>query len=282
MYPTKIFENWDIILSYKESLKTLISDFGEDKVNSLTKYPSIATYHKLQPDGYTLFNEINVHFGSMGAYASEKLNGTNTRLIFYKDSYVIGSREQLLYINSDLFYRNDETIVENVKSIADKILVQRIDNGLNHKDNIVIVYGELFGGKIGNYAKNYGKSVEFRVFDVVEIDNVKKKLKQPIENISHKREHEKDGQIIYGHDFLNMKKLQDFCNYFDLHSVPTISFYRPDDIAKCLESMKKVLPKTNCALDATAQLKPEGIVVRNFEGDIRAKLRFENYYKTLR
>ena len=51
------------------------------KLDSLTKYPSIPTFHALL-DGKTLKEEIQVDFSGCGTiYATEKVDGTNMRIV---------------------------------------------------------------------------------------------------------------------------------------------------------------------------------------------------------
>ena len=66
------------------------------KINSLTKYPSIPTYHKLDPKNGSLLEEALNFQGTL--IATEKVDGTNARIICLPDgNYLLGSREELLY-----------------------------------------------------------------------------------------------------------------------------------------------------------------------------------------
>jgi hypothetical protein len=72
-----------------------------DKLNSLTKYPSILTYHTLGDKG-ALQDAVQVPFAG-GVLGAEKVDGTNARLIFGPDgSAIVGSREDLLWERRDL------------------------------------------------------------------------------------------------------------------------------------------------------------------------------------
>ena len=69
------------------------TDLG--KLNSLTKYPSILTYHALGDKG-ALRDAVQVPFAGR-VLGDEKVDGTNTRLVFCPDGgVVVGSREDLL------------------------------------------------------------------------------------------------------------------------------------------------------------------------------------------
>ncbi len=64
-------------------------------LNSATKYPSIPTYHALDPKNGNLLEEP-VSFGHEQVLLTEKVDGTNVRLIFIHGHWFVGSREELL------------------------------------------------------------------------------------------------------------------------------------------------------------------------------------------
>lgn len=74
-----------------------------DVVNTATKYPSIPTYHQLDPRNGRL-NEHPLVFAPGGAVqVTEKVDGTNGRIVVFPcGGYVIGSREELLWARGDL------------------------------------------------------------------------------------------------------------------------------------------------------------------------------------
>ena len=102
------------------------------KLNSATKYPPIPTYHKLGDKGK--LQEDSIDFASpkenvvdvfhpQRVIATEKIDGTNGRIVFSKEQgYFIGSREELLYAKGDLIVNPTLNIVETLKPIADRIL----------------------------------------------------------------------------------------------------------------------------------------------------------------
>lgn len=57
------------------------------KLNSMTKYPSILTYHALGDKG-VLQDAVQIPFSGR-IVGTEKVDGTNTRLIFCPDGAVI-------------------------------------------------------------------------------------------------------------------------------------------------------------------------------------------------
>jgi len=89
-------------------------------LNSATKYPSILTYHKLGERG-RLTDVLNIDpQGSL--VVTEKVDGTNTRVIFMPDGYfLIGSREHLLYAKGDLIGNPALGIVESIKDLAEQM-----------------------------------------------------------------------------------------------------------------------------------------------------------------
>lgn len=72
------------------------------KLNSMTKYPSILTYHALGDKG-VLQDAVQIPF-ERRIIGTEKVDGTNTRLVFCPDqSVIVGSREDLLWERRDLW-----------------------------------------------------------------------------------------------------------------------------------------------------------------------------------
>ncbi len=57
-------------------LKGLVEKYGKEKVNILTKYPSILTLHKFGDRG-RFTDEITTNVDGETLYASEKIDGTN-------------------------------------------------------------------------------------------------------------------------------------------------------------------------------------------------------------
>ena len=74
-----------------------------DKLNSLTKYPSILTYHELGTKGGLKEGLVEgKSFAGQEVYITEKVDGTNGRVVFATNDkgevvdYLLGSRENLL------------------------------------------------------------------------------------------------------------------------------------------------------------------------------------------
>lgn len=136
------------------------------RLNSLTKYPSILTYHSIGERG-KLDKNIQVPFeDDDDVIVTEKIDGTNARIIrLLYDDFVIGSREELLHAKGDRIWIPTGGIVDATKWIA--------ENAHSNLDRLCVVFGEVFGGKASAGSKNYtgNKSVGFRVFDVMVMDS---------------------------------------------------------------------------------------------------------------
>lgn len=263
-------------------LKGLIQAYGKDKLNTLTKYPSIQTLHKLGDKGI-LTDELNIQvLPGEPMTATEKIDGTNVRIIFGPGEFILGSREFLLYHSNDLFYDPSQGIVDGIrKLIPDLLSISTRFHSLR------VVYGEFYGGKTSSHSKNYGTDqIGFRIFDSAvfgDMDNLPKILNQPLEKISRWREHETDHGIQYGQNFMYRDEMEDFFRPYNFKYVPEVEFGVGDcQHQTILDNLKKFIPTTNVALSPTALKKPEGIVLRNHDRSKIIKVRYEDYERTLK
>lgn len=256
-------------------LKELVKKYGKEKINTLTKYPSILTLHKMGEKGM-LLNELTTPITSDDEmFSTEKIDGTNTRIIVYKDEFLIGSREFILHHCDDLYFDPSQGIVEGIR-----------DLGISHKipmsETFMVIYGEFFGGKVSSNSKWYGQDkIGYRVFDVAFYKDLSV-LEGSLPEISHWREHETENGIVYG---------QDFVSNFDLPQVLFPSFERVPEVPfelgdmsheTVLNNLRKFIPSTNVALSDNALKRAEGVVLRNRNRTKIVKLRFEDYERTLR
>ncbi len=252
-------------------LKTLIQHHGKQKINSLTKYPSILTLHKLGEKG-RLTPEFTTDIEREEMFASEKIDGTNVRIICLGDEYLIGSREFILHYCTDLYFDTAQGIVEGIKELSIHPPPSPI---------LTVIYGELFGGKVSSNSKQYGTDrLGFRIFDIAEYPDLSI-LDQSPEDISRWRERETAEGIIYGQNFLPLDALHAHSDMFEM--VPSIPFETGDRSHRTiLDNLRQFLPETQVALSGLAQKKPEGVVLRNKDRSKIVKLRFEDYERTLR
>ena len=100
-------------------LKELVLKFGKLKINTLTKYPSILTLHQLGEKG-KLKSELTTPIENEVLYATEKIDGTNTRIICFGDEYLIGAREFVLHHSDDLYFDNSQGIVEGISNFRNE------------------------------------------------------------------------------------------------------------------------------------------------------------------
>ena len=151
------------------------------KLNSITKYPSILTYHAMGEKGI-MKNEVQIPFDGP-VLMSEKVDGTNSRVIVLPNGlYLIGSRDELLYAKGDLLSNNQLGIVDALKPLAETI---------EPSDVVTVYYLEVYGGNIGKNGKQYtgSKAVGTRLFDVVKTSNFDEIMNKTIEQIASWREH---------------------------------------------------------------------------------------------
>jgi len=250
-------------------LKELIFKYGKRKLNTLTKYPSILTLHKIGDKG-RLTEELTTQIDSDETYyATEKIDGTNVRIITYGNEMILGSREFLLYHSDDLFYDPAQGIVEYLYDT-----IQFRNNFLT------VVYGEMYGGKVSSNSKQYGTEKNgFRIFDIALFKDLSI-LESPLEEISTWRELETPEGMRYGQPFVDIQKLKSQVGY---ELAPSIEFKIGDTSAGAIyDAMRSALPHTKVALTESALLRPEGLVVRNEDRSKIFKLRFEDYERTFR
>ncbi|GAA3188580.1 RNA ligase family protein [Dactylosporangium siamense] len=240
-------------------------------LNSLTKYPSIPTYHTLDPRDGGLTDPATVFPG--GVIATEKVDGTNSRIVLLPDgSYLIGSREELLYAKGDLIGNPALGIVEQLKPLA-----SRLPTG----DGIRVYYLELYGGKVGGAAKQYTRDPArfgWRLFDVADVADWQEPLTWPPARISAWRE-------SGGRPWVAEDGLVTLAAAAGLELTPRV-WHRPGgslpaEIAAMHELLTSSLPTTLVGLDGVAG-RAEGLVLRAPDRSVIAKARFQDYERTLR
>lgn len=242
-------------------------------INSMTKYPSIPTYHALDPKNGGLTASVTT-FGKT-VIGTEKVDGTNSRIIVLPDgSYLLGSREELLYAKGDLIGNPSQGIVEALRPLADEVAQPQ-------GDHIRIMYLELYGGKIGSAAKQYARhgEVGWRLFDVAIIDDYAEIMDWPSQRISGWRE---GG----GQEFVAEDRLRYAAKVAGVELTPRLFAIEPEDLPTDIEKMALFLaehaPATRVALGDTEPGRAEGIVLRTENRSTIAKARFQDYERTLK
>lgn len=244
-----------------------------DALNSMTKYPSIPTYHQIDPSNGSL-SEPCVRFTGP-VIATEKLDGTNARVIALPDgTYVLGSREELLYGTGDLIINPFEGVVDALRPFADAMKPV--------PDVIRVYYVEVYGGKIGGkVAKRYtsNRTVGVRLFDVVEYWDHETVLAWPVERIASWRQ--------AGHQPYVPERRLMRCG-MDIGILLTPALFEmdgadlPTGIDEMQEFLTQHLPTTQCGLDPETAGPAEGVVLRTPDRQIIAKARHEDYARTIR
>ncbi|MFN6565243.1 MAG: RNA ligase family protein [Nostoc sp. ChiSLP01] len=230
----------------------------------MTKYPSIPTYHALGDKGI-LLDEFVRFDGEV--ILTEKVDGTNSRIILLPDgNYILGSREELLFAKGDLIGNPALGIVDALHSIAD-LLPQS-------EQNIIVVYLELYGGKVTAASKQYTaqQNVGWRLFDVAVLTDIAMLFTKSVQQLTVWRDN--GGQTFLDEDQLKKASID-----FGFELTPRLATVKalPVSIEETHQFLKALLPKTKVALDEGAGGRGEGIVARTYERSAIAKIRFEDY-----
>lgn len=241
-------------------------------LNTATKYPSIPTYHALDPKNGSLLDQPTTFKGDV--ILTEKVDGTNGRIVLLPDGdYFIGSREELLYAKGDRIENPSLGIVEALKPIAERLKPR------DEHRQIVVFFLEVYGRKIGSAAKQYtsGSGLGARLFDIACL--LPDVLDWRREQISTWRE---DG----GQRFCTEATLQRAAQAEEIELTPRLETIPHTALPTGIEGMNEFLagrlPVTLVALDEGAGHQPEGIVLRTADRSVIAKARFQDYARTLK
>jgi hypothetical protein len=235
-----------------------------EKLNSMTKYPSIPTYHALGDKGALLSETVGFN-GSI--LLTEKIDGTNARIILTPDGeFVLGSREELLFAKGDLIGNPALGIVSALRGAAAALS--------RPNDEIVVAYAELYGGKVTAASKQYTaqQTVGWRLFDIAVIADFEALFAKSVQQLAAWRDNG-------GQRFLNEDQLGERARDYGFALTPRLATVEalPVGIPETHEFLKTLLPHTHAALDAGAGGRAEGVVARTFSRNVIAKLRFEDY-----
>ncbi|HEY9694107.1 MAG TPA: RNA ligase family protein [Oculatellaceae cyanobacterium] len=242
------------------------------KLNSLTKYPSIPTYHALGERG-KLSEAVQVNFANQFIIGTEKIDGTNARIICFPEGYILGSREELLYAKGDLIGNPAMGIVEALKPLAERIYNKTVSN------SITVYYLEFYGGKITTASKNYTSkgTTGYKLFDCALIQNPEALLTRRLEDISLERE--KGGKY-----FLPEESLSITAKDINVELTPRLFEADGAEFPQDIQATYKLLSdysKSLSVLDSNSKGKSEGVVLRTKDRKAIAKLRFQDYERTL-
>jgi len=249
----------------------MFGDLDLKKLNSLTKYPSIPTFHTMGDKGR--LGEQAVRFPGP-AIATEKVDGTNTRVLVAPDgSFIVGSREELLHHRGDLCWNPSLGIVEALSPFIDRFA--------SSPAVLQVWFGETFGAKIGRNAKQYTgdrSRTGFRIFDVLLLRwaELEEMMGWELSRISSWRE-------TGGQRFLDEAELAHSVDEAGLELTPRLGRFDqlPADLQKMSDMLNQLLPTTRVALDSAGLGLPEGLVLRSPDRSVIAKARVRDYRRTL-
>jgi hypothetical protein len=252
---------------------SLLSETHLTKLNSLTKYPSIPTYHTLGEKG-RLTETVQVRF-ERDCVVTEKIDGTNARLVCTPEGVLVGSREDFLWATGDLIHNPAMGIVAALRDHARSL------RSVAPPASMLVIFGEVYGRNVGAAARNYTASgkIGFRVFDAFQIplETVAMHLESPVEHIAAWRENG-------GQPFMEVAALDALAREHTLERVPTLGTVSPQMMPASIVAAVDFLgpfAQSQAQLDTTALGRSEGVVVRSSDRRQIAKLRFEDYRRTL-
>lgn len=243
-------------------------------LNSLTKYPSIPTYHLLDPRNGGLQDGAVPFAGPV--VLTEKVDGTNARIILLPDgNWLLGSREELLYASGDLIGNPSQGIVDALRPVAAGLPALQVDE-------IRVLYVELYGAKVGGAARQYTADPTrygWRLFDVAVLADHPGMLQWSAQRIAAWRDDA-------GQPFLAESDLVATAAATGLQLTPRLATLGAAELPTGIDTMNAFLaerlPATRVGLDTGAGGESEGIVLRTPDRSMIAKARFQDYRRTLK
>lgn len=246
---------------------------GFDILNSLTKYPSIYTYHPLSRG--IVQEELNegLGFKENEFNITEKVDGTNSRIVIYQGDYVIGTREELIYSRGDRVIDPSDLVTNSLLKLAEELAI----NPKYNNDSVFVFYFETYGGGIQNkVSKNYTSDQSLkgiRLFDITEMEiseimDITGSMTR--DQLSGWRQRDRKR-------FKDRNEVNAICKELRIWSVPYLESNTPIPTA-----IKDILPwleqyrKTKVSIDGTIG-NSEGIIVRSNDNQLVRKIRFEDY-----
>jgi len=268
-----------------------------DKLNSLTKYPSIPTYHELGDRGRVKPDAPpQVSFEGETVVVTEKVDGTNGRIVFLPGGvrtpgdWFIGAREEFLTAKGDRVPNTQLGIVEVLRPLAarivdtvgvDRVLRVPVLPGFSRKDYATVVFAEVYGiSGAGSSWKQYTTTGRgsCHIFDIAWCPLAKLDLDR--DAIASWRDH--GGQEFLDEEglatFATATGLEDHLIVGDVELTPRRALLAslpttPNDVRTWLAQYSK----SACVLEPDAPGRSEGVVVRTISRSKIAKIRFENY-----
>lgn len=249
------------------------------KLNSITKYPSIPTYHELadrEKDG--LKEQLIVSFSQdeeLNIY--EKIDGENSRIVLIGDGYdvdyFIGSRKELLHAKGDRISIPTGNIANYSKPIADKL-----SNWFKGSVGVLVIYFESYGGQTPKTKQyTHDKTQYGRVFDAFELskDKFEELMNMELSKIASWRDNG-------GQPYFNVGDLEMLTEVLELPTAPLLKSVKseiPTEIEPTLNWLEQ-FRETRVGINQIGE--SEGVIVRTKDRNKIVKIRFEDYEKTMR
>jgi hypothetical protein len=251
-----------------------------EKLNSITKYPSVPTFHRMG-ERARLSAEVPTNFDPTEDWeATEKIDGTNGRIIFTRYGDFIGSRDVLLTFTHDVVRHGQPHELAIMEELL-PVVLRTTPEDVQPSGDVLVVWGEVYGGNVGKACKNYSADGRrgFRLFDAalfterhwIDLHRLS------LEEISRWRERG-------GQPFVSRAELEGWSGRLGVPTAPVISLGTgplPTQLDHTGFWLGETLPgQTAAGLDA--QGAPEGLVLRNRQRTKIVKLRTEDYLRYLR
>ncbi|MDP3771197.1 MAG: hypothetical protein Q8R16_02780, partial [bacterium] len=196
--------------------------FTLDQLDSATKYPSIDTVHSLDErqratDALTEVGALFAGVDPRDHTHTEKVDGMGVRIILLRsahpshvsrdiltplvslanvrrDDWIIGARDHLVAARGDRIPNPLEGVAERFGPIAEQLLARwLIDSGTPPSIELIALYLELYGTKIGRRAQHYAAdgSRGHRAFDVrmMTADDCAAVARMTVKEIAARRDH---------------------------------------------------------------------------------------------
>ncbi|MDF5756561.1 RNA ligase family protein [Spongiactinospora sp. TRM90649] len=240
-------------------------------INSLTKYPSIPTHHRMDPQGKGgLLEEPTIFTGPV--IGTEKVDGTNGRIIVLPSgTWLIGSREDLLTASGDIVHNTALGVVDALRPVAESAATM-VAGGFSE---ILVLYLEVYGSRRLPAWKQYGcGEAAYRLFDVASVPAGM--LSWEVERIASWRQNG-------GQEFAAEPVLGDLAARCDLALTPRLFEIDGGDLPSDIEGMRAFMEAyrgTRVATSGEPGLN-EGIVLRAPDRSVISKARFQDYDRTL-
>ncbi len=261
----------------------LYDPFNLAKLNCMTKYPSIETYHKLGDRG-RLTEQRNHEWPDEAVYVTEKVDGCNARMIFLPGRnmpWLIGSREELVAASSDVVWNSTLNIASTLLG-PNAPKPWMLPPSLLEDGYIFVAYFEVYGHKATPHWKEYASEEDlpfgalFRLLDATFFQHGWLNNFDSLEEVARVRDN--DGAVFIVED-----RLDGYAKAMGVERVPNLAEINGADLPKTTVGMDELMSSLGRETKAGLNDKgrSEGIVLRTANRSIIAKARRESYDKTL-